>query len=140
MTTREAYELLGLKPPVDAEAVRSAYRRKALETHPDRFPESQRIFQERRFMEVREAYARLRADGFPDLGEELPDLVFPAQPAGRRFASRPPEPGPLAEKIGWSWPAEPGTWVLWGVGVPAAAGLLAYLARRWIELLRDGNG
>ena len=57
MTTRDYYETLGVPRSADEAAIKSAYRKKALEHHPDRNPDDKRA--EERFKEAAEAYSVL---------------------------------------------------------------------------------
>ena len=50
-----AWEVLGLAPGADLDAIKRAYRQRALETHPDRGGD------EARFLEIQRAYERLLA-------------------------------------------------------------------------------
>jgi molecular chaperone DnaJ len=58
---RDYYEVLGVERTADAEAIKKAYRKLALENHPDRNPGDAEA--ERRFKEAAEAYAVLGDDG-----------------------------------------------------------------------------
>jgi molecular chaperone DnaJ len=96
---RDYYEVLGITRDADDQAIKSAYRKLALQHHPDRNPESQEA--EDRFKEAAEAYSVLSdsqkraaydrfghagvpgaaaggfdATGFPDLSEILNDVFF----------------------------------------------------------------
>lgn len=55
---RNPYEVLGLSPTADATEIKAAYRRLALQYHPDRNPGDKGA--EERFKEISEAYATLR--------------------------------------------------------------------------------
>jgi molecular chaperone DnaJ len=54
---RDYYEVLGVQPDADAEAIKRAYRKLALDNHPDRNPGNADA--ERRYKEAAEAYAVL---------------------------------------------------------------------------------
>ena len=53
---RNYYEILGLDPQVGADDVRAAFRRLALERHPDRYRPADRASAERDFQAITEAY------------------------------------------------------------------------------------
>ena len=57
-TLRNPYEVLGLSSSADAAEIKTAYRRLALQYHPDRNPGDKGA--EERFKEISEAYATLR--------------------------------------------------------------------------------
>ena len=57
-TLRNPYEVLGLSATADAAEIKTAYRRLALQYHPDRNPGDKEA--EERFKEISEAYATLR--------------------------------------------------------------------------------
>ncbi|WP_421784601.1 molecular chaperone DnaJ [Hyphobacterium sp.] len=57
MAKRDYYEVLGVDRSVDAKALKSAYRKLAMQYHPDRNPDDKEA--EARFKEVGEAYAVL---------------------------------------------------------------------------------
>lgn len=139
MTPEEAYRLLELAPPVTAQAVKLAYRRKAMESHPDRHPDDERSRWEARFMAAHRAYAFLRERGFPELQDEpLPEPDFGPKVGGRSFAPSKYEDAKLADKLGIHAPWSIDTMVLWGVGLPLAAGVLVYFLRWFIQALRGG--
>ncbi len=56
------YEVLGVEPDADDEAVRTAYRRRAKETHPDQGGSAEE------FQRVQTAYARIQAGNVDDVG------------------------------------------------------------------------
>jgi molecular chaperone DnaJ len=97
VSKRDYYEVLGIARDADDQAIKSAYRKLALQHHPDRNPESQEA--EDKFKEAAEAYSVLSdsqkraaydrfghagvsgaaaggfdATGFPDLSEILNDV------------------------------------------------------------------
>lgn len=75
MTPQEAYRILGLAPGAGAEAVQEAYRRHALDKHPDR-AQGVGLHDRAAWLKVRDAYECLRAAGFPNLA---PPPVKPAE-------------------------------------------------------------
>lgn len=58
MAKQDYYELLGVSRDVDAGALKKAYRKLAMESHPDRNPEDQNA--EARFKDINEAYEILK--------------------------------------------------------------------------------
>lgn len=56
--SRSPYQILGVAPGASSEEIRKAYRRKALELHPDRNPDDPTATE--RFKDLQEAYAALR--------------------------------------------------------------------------------
>jgi molecular chaperone DnaJ len=99
VSKRDYYEVLGITRDADDQAIKSTYRKLALQHHPDRNPESREA--EDRFKEAAEAYSVLSdsqkraaydrfghagvpgaaaggfdATGFPDLSEILNDVFF----------------------------------------------------------------
>ena len=135
MTPERAREILGLEQEAGAPAVQRAYRRKALEWHPDRASdpdESDRFT--RRFMEVRDAYECLKKGGFPALPE--PSEVVPDPPQVRSYERRfklKPEDMPVGwlEKLGFGPGPSVETLAFWGFLLPAAfVGM--FLSFRWL--------
>lgn len=57
MSKRDYYEILGVAKSADAKALKSAFRKKAMECHPDRHPDDPEA--EARFKELNEAYGIL---------------------------------------------------------------------------------
>jgi len=57
MSKRDYYEILGVEKTADAKTMKSAFRRKAMECHPDRHPDDPDA--EARFKELNEAYGIL---------------------------------------------------------------------------------
>ncbi|MBI5201130.1 MAG: DnaJ domain-containing protein [Elusimicrobia bacterium] len=64
MTPEDAYRALGLPPGAGAEAAQEAYRRAALEKHPDR-AQGVGLHDKAGWLKIRDAYEFLRAAGFP---------------------------------------------------------------------------
>lgn len=59
MNDRFFWELLGLSPAADRQAIKRAYYMKARENHPDFFPEPVKAIQEIKMIALNEAYAHL---------------------------------------------------------------------------------
>ena len=141
MNVEEAYRVLGLVAPAAAADVKRAYRRKALESHPDRHQDPrQRAHHERLFLQAREAYALLAAEGFPELqAEPPPEIDDGPKVAGRSFAPREGASAPQSETLGLgvSWRVE--SVAAWGLGLPAAAAILVYFVKAVIETLQGGD-
>lgn len=75
-TKRDYYEVLGVSKQASEEEIKSAYRRKAKESHPDLHPEDKAA--EQRFKEINEAYEVL-SDGnkrarYDQFGHEGPNM------------------------------------------------------------------
>lgn len=118
VTKRDYYEILGVEREADDGAIKTAYRKLAMQYHPDRNPGSHEA--EERFKEAAEAYSVLSdpqkraaynrfghqgvptaagnagfdAQGFPDLGDILSDMfgfgdVFGRGGGGQQRRSRP---------------------------------------------------
>lgn len=60
MSKRDYYEILGVEKSADAKTLKSAFRKKAMECHPDRHPDDEGA--EARFKELNEAYGILSDD------------------------------------------------------------------------------
>jgi len=54
MSKRDYYEILGVEKTADAKTMKSAFRKKAMASHPDRHPDDPEA--EARFKELNEAY------------------------------------------------------------------------------------
>lgn len=63
--TRDPYEVLGVSRSASPEEIKKAFRRKSLETHPDKHDPSERKAYEQKFKEVNAAWAAIR-DGKVD--------------------------------------------------------------------------
>lgn len=86
----EPYQVLGLSPKASSQEVKSAYRRLALATHPDRNPDDQDATAN--FRRVQQAYERILA------GQAGGDTDF----AGLTFSITMQGPGPLASFVNTS--------------------------------------
>ena len=72
----EYYNILGVSRDATADQIKKAYRKKALENHPDRNPDDKQA--EQRFKEISEAYEAFRHKNMQDkdgFAEELGDAV-----------------------------------------------------------------
>lgn len=76
---KNLYKILGVPPDASAEEIRNAYRRRALEHHPDRNPDDPEAAE--RFKEIVEAYETLRD---PLKRREYDLRHSPASPGPRR--------------------------------------------------------
>lgn len=148
MDVEEAYRILGVSPGAGAKEVQRAYRRKALESHPDRASSAEEAeLLTRTFLRVRDAYERLRKEGFPvPRSEEIIEEVRLEVPpggwtAGRRFTPKPGEEPKMgtAEKLGFRFDPDVGTVFLWGIIIPGGA-VGAYLFVRYmLRLIAAGE-
>lgn len=87
VTIEEAYQILGLSRQAGAGEAKAAYRKLALDWHPDRAPiEGEREHFTARFKEIRDAYEFLRQASFPQL-PQADD--FSPRVGGRSFAKEP---------------------------------------------------
>jgi hypothetical protein len=124
MDAAQAYGILGVEPGASPKEVQLAYRRKALESHPDRAgsPEQAEYFS-RQFLHIRDAYELLRKTGFPIPEPEkvVERPVYYSRTAGRSFAPKEGEgekAGAL-EKLGFGVHVDMGSLFLWGMLIPA---------------------
>lgn len=71
MTLREAYRVFDLPPTAQWTHIKQAYRRRAWQSHPDRFGHGTAAYYaaEERFKRVNQAYERLRAAGKQHRGQ-----------------------------------------------------------------------
>jgi hypothetical protein len=131
VTTEKAYHILGISRQASTAEVRAAYRRKALELHPDRHGSGEaKAFYAEKFQELKEAYELLkREESLPSASEPEPDIKPTQRFAGRSFSGKDPEPAPLTDKLGlrFSWDLE--SLVFWGLVIPLAAVILAIAIR-----------
>ena len=142
MTTPQAYGALGIVPGASAAQVQAAYRKKALEFHPDRArSEEQSAYFYKRFLEIRDAYERLRREGFPgpEPEEVVPDVStdFGDWIAGRSFAPKGPIPkAKLSDQLGLDFHVRPQTLVFWAVLVPGTIWILVSFLRFLLNAVR----
>jgi len=68
------YEILGVGRDADEETIKKAYRKKAMEYHPDRNPDNPQA--EEKFKEVAEAYERLTNPEAPNIGPGFNPFEF----------------------------------------------------------------
>jgi curved DNA-binding protein CbpA len=131
LTIEKAYHILGISHQASTEDIRVAYRRKALELHPDRHGSSQaKAFYAEKFQELKEAYELIKQGGYPaPAPESEPDSRPAPRVAGRSFSRRDPEQAPLSEKLGLqlSWNSE--SLIFWGIVMPLAAVVLVFAVR-----------
>ena len=139
MTVEQAYAILEVEAGAEPKQVQKAYRRRALQYHPDRAKAEDAEYCSRKFMEIRDAYELLRKQGFPIPEPEtiVEEPVYYRRAAGRSFA--PKREDPDAER--WhnlSTGNEMSPWavLLWCVVIPAGAVGAALFIR---YLLRQGT-
>lgn len=120
----QAYGILGVEPGASPKEVQLAYRKKALQSHPDRAgsPQEAEYFS-RQFLHIRDAYELLRKQGFPIPEPErvVERPVYYSRTAGRSFAPKEGEgekTGAL-EKLGFKFQLDVGGLFLWGILIPA---------------------
>ena len=145
MTPEAAYGVLGLEPGgADPADIQKAYRRRALDCHPDRaHNEADKEAYARRFLEVRDAYEALKKAGFPI---PAPQKVVADPPDirnyERRFKKRAGEPEfevPLREKLGFGPGPTVDQIVFWGLLLPTL-GIGMFLSLRWLVGVVRGDG
>lgn len=93
MKFQDYYEVLGVPRDVDADALKKAYRKLALEWHPDRHQGAAKTKAETRFKQINEAYEvltdpkkRARYDKFGEHWQHGQEFEPPPRPAGSRGA------------------------------------------------------
>jgi DnaJ-domain-containing protein 1 len=63
MSLEKAWEILGLESrTLDFELIKKAFRRKAMENHPDRHPESEKKYYHNKFIQIQQAYDILKKE------------------------------------------------------------------------------
>lgn len=144
MTPEAAYTVLGLSPGgADPSDIQKAYRKLALQCHPDRGRgEEEKEAFARRFLEVRDAYEALKKAGFPVpkpqevVADPVDILRYEA-----RFKKRKGEPEfdvPLREKLGFGPGPSMEQILFWGALLPAlGAGM--FLSLRWLVGVLRGD-
>ncbi|MBI3299604.1 MAG: DnaJ domain-containing protein [Elusimicrobia bacterium] len=144
MKPERAYTILGLSPGGSTpEDILKAYRRRAMECHPDRAPSlAESDDYTRRFLEVRDAYESLKKAGFPvPPAEEVVKEPSQVRSYERRFGKREDEKEfdvPLREKLGYGPGPTVEQWFFWGILVPACA-IGMYLSLRWLAAVVRGD-
>ncbi|HVE14344.1 MAG TPA: J domain-containing protein [Elusimicrobiota bacterium] len=147
MTDDAAYRILEVAPDAGSKGVQAAYRRKALELHPDRAGSAQQSESfYRRFLEVRDAYEHLRRAGFPapQAPPPEPEEAAPEMPtnwegwvAARKFG---PQGTPLKvtalEKLGFEFHFDMGSVMLWGALIPGGAYVLVKFVKFMLAAVR----
>ena len=73
MTDRDYYEVLGIGKSADNDAIKSAYRKLAMQYHPDRNPDNPDA--ENKFKEAAEAYEVLSDSGKRARYDQLVDMA-----------------------------------------------------------------
>src|SRR5437879_12376103 len=137
MTLEEAYHILGVKRQASMEEVKTAYRRKALQLHPDRHASNQeKAYYAAKFQDLKEAYEFLKSnEGSSSVQESAPEIKPPERYARRSFSGKSQAPEPLFQKLGlsFSWNLEP--LIIWGIVMPLAACVLLYLVRVFASII-----
>ncbi len=63
MSLEKAWEILGLESgTLDLNLIKMAYRRKAMENHPDRHPDSEKEYYHKKFIQIQQAYEILKKE------------------------------------------------------------------------------
>lgn len=133
MTVDKAYAILGVEAGTDPKQVQKAYRRRALEYHPDRVKAEDAEYYARKFMEVRDAYELLRKQGFPipEAEKVVEEPAYYRRTADRRFTPKHKSPDAEAfEKMRMSTGQEThvNTYLLWA-GIFAAPVILFFFLK-----------
>lgn len=132
MDAEKAYTVLGVEPGASPKEVQLAYRKKALECHPDRASSAEEAeYLQGKFLQVRDAYEFLRRAGFPvPEPEKVVDVPAEGWAAGRSFAPRrEPEDVGQIEKLGLGFKVRNETIVIWGILIPSGAVGIFYFLR-----------
>lgn len=137
MTLEEAFQELGLKPGAAPDKIKAAYRKRALDLHPDRRSETEKSYYEEKFRRLKEAYEFIKkSDPLPvEEGREPIETegwgaeIKVPQSRWRDSPSRESESAPLPDRLGIrvSWDLE--SWALWGIVLPVGAVILVLLVR-----------
>jgi len=124
VTLEKAYAILEVEAGSDPKLIQRAYRRRALQFHPDRVKPEEAEYYARKFMEIRDAYELLRKQGFPipQAEQVVEEPVYYRRTAGRSFAAKREDPD--AERwrnLSTGMETSPWTILLWCVVIPAGA-------------------
>ena len=143
MMPEDAYRILEVEPGASPKEVQLAYRKKALELHPDRASsEEQSQYFYRQFLEIRDAYEYLRREGFPVPEPELvvPDVVIQTWTAGRSFAPKKGETNEVSQlqKLGFDFNFSPKVILFWGIFLPGCVAFLGYFIK-WLMARLHGE-
>ena len=71
---KDDFEALGIGPIATDEAIKSAYRKKAIELHPDKHPGEEKVYEER-FNRIQQAYENLMKDEEFNIGSPEEEFI-----------------------------------------------------------------
>ncbi|MFC1679561.1 J domain-containing protein [Elusimicrobiota bacterium] len=141
MTTEEAYAVLGVQAGASPKEVQLAYRKRAMERHPDRASsEAEVAYFTKRFMEVRDAYEHLRREGFPvpepqEVVEDPPEIRTVTRVWAKKKEGEDDDIS-LSEKLGLGFHVTVESIVMWGILIPGGIVLLVLFLRFLFGTLR----
>ncbi|HAH07530.1 MAG TPA: hypothetical protein DCM05_13600 [Elusimicrobia bacterium] len=144
MNAVKAYSILGVEAGSSPKDVQRAYRRRALEFHPDRVEPEHAEYCAKKFMEARDAYEFLRKSGFPVPEPEtlVEEPVYFGRTADRGFSKRRKSVDDIRfERSKLDSGHETGVWtyVLWGFISLAPFGIY-FLFRYLIQTIKQSAG